>query len=155
MANNIEKKYEELAKIYKLPKFKEVDEELEISNLESENFLLRNILKGIAEKLEFYIELIGNLVHPDGSSISSMHEIRIFTEQEKDNMYLVFKSMMKNHRHVIELILSNDAREQSKFLNEFFDEWSGIKNLLRMYIGKMKDSWEKESSIEEDLGYFG
>ena len=153
--DEIESKYEELAKKYKLPKFLEIDQELEISALESENFLLKNILRRAAEKLEFYIDFIGSLVHPDGSSISSMYEIRFFSDSEKNEMYLVFKRMMKHHRHVIELLLSNNEKEHAQFLNEFFDEWAEIKAKLAAYLGKMKESWEKESSIEEDLGYFG
>ena len=155
MANDIEKEYIELSKKYKLPKFKDIDEEFELSSFESERFLLKDTLRRIAEKLEFYIDVIGNLVHPDGTSISSMYEIRFFSDNEKNEMYMLFKKMMKFHRNVIELVLSNDAKEQAQFLNDFFSEWMEMKNRLRMYIGKMKESWEKETSIQEDLGYFG
>ena len=147
--------YGELSKKYKLPKFKDIDEEFELSSFDTEKFLLKSTLRRIAEKLEFYIEVIGNLVHPDGSSISSMYEIRFFSDNEKNEMYMLFKKMMRSHRNVIELVLSNDAKEQAQFLNEFFAEWMEIKNMLRAYIGKMKESWEKETSIQEDLGYFG
>ena len=153
--DEIESKYEELAKKYRLPKFKEFDQEFEISALDSENFLLKNILRRAAEKLEFYIDFVGSLVHPDGSSISSIYEMRFFSENEKNEMYTVFKKMMKNHRQVIELLLSSDESEQAQFINEFFPGWNEIKAKLKVYFGKMKDSWEKESSIEEDLGYFG
>ncbi|MEK6949908.1 MAG: hypothetical protein AABX34_06810 [Nanoarchaeota archaeon] len=155
MAKDIEKEYSELSKKYKLPKFKDIDEEFELSSFDTEKFLLKSTLRRIAEKLEFYIEVIGNLVHPDGSSISSMYEIRFFSDNEKNEMYMLFKKMMRSHRNVIELVLSNDAKEQAQFLNEFFAEWMEIKNMLRAYIGKMKESWEKETSIQEDLGYFG
>jgi hypothetical protein len=30
-----------------------------------------------------------------------------------------------------------------------------MKNDLKTYINKMKESWEKETTIEEDIGYFG
>lgn len=155
MEKDIEKEYSELSKKYKLPKFKEIDEEFELSSFDSEKFLLKNTLRRIAEKLEFYIEIIGSLVHPDGTSISSMYEIRFFSDNEKNEMYMLFKKMMKYYRHVIELVLSNDGKEQALLLNEFFDEWMEMKNRLRAYIGKMRESWEKESSIQEDLGYFG
>ena len=78
MSNEIEKEYSNLSKKYKLPKFKDIDAEFEISSLDNEKFLIKNTLRKILEKLEFYIEVIGSLVHPDGSSISSMYEIRFF-----------------------------------------------------------------------------
>ncbi len=155
MANEIEQEYAKLSKKYKLPKFKAIDDEFEISALENEKFLIKNILRSISERLEFYIELISNLVHPDGSSISSMYEIRFFTEDEKNGMYNLFKRLMKIDRNIIELVLKNDEEEQSDFLNKFSTDWLNLKKELLKYIEKMKDSWEKQSTIEEDIGYFG
>ena len=155
MANEIGQEYAKLSKKYKLPKFKDIDAEFEISSLDNEKFLIKNILRSISEKLEFYIEVIGSLVHPDGSSISSMYEIRFFSEDEKNDMYNLFKRLMKIDRNVIELVLKNDEKEQSDFLNKFFIDWINIKKELLNYIKKMKDSWGKQSTIEEDIGYFG
>lgn len=155
MANEIEQEYAKLSKKYKLPKFKDIDNEFEISALDNEKFLIKNILRSISEKLEFYIEFISNLVHPDGSSISSMYEIRFFSEDEKNDMYNLFKRLMKIDRNVIELVLKNDEKEQADFLNKFFSDWLNLKKELLKYIEKMKESWEKQSTIEEDIGYFG
>ena len=155
MDNDIGKEYSNLSKKYKLPKFKDIDAEFEISALDNEKFLIKNILRGISEKLEFYIEFISNLVHPDGTSISSMYEIRFFTEDEKNGMYMLFKKLMKIDRNIVEMVLKNDEKEQSDFLNKFFTDWQDMKKELLDYIGKMKDSWEKQSTIEEDIGYFG
>src|SRR3989338_10898788 len=127
MDNDIGKEYSNLSKKYKLPKFKEIDKEFEVSALDNEKFLIKNILRSISEKLEFYIEAIGSLVHPDGSSISSMYEIRFFTEDEKNGMYRLFKKLMKTDRNVIELVLKNDEKEQSDFLNKFFTDWQDMK----------------------------
>jgi len=155
MVNEIEKEYDKLSKKFKLHKFKEIDSEFEISNLETPRFLMRNILRRIEEKLEFYIEVIGNLVHPDASSLSSMYEVRYFSEDEKNDMYMLFKKLMKSNRNIIKLILLSDEKKQADFLNSFFVEWLKMKNELINHIDKMKESWEKSSTIEEDLGYFG
>ena len=155
MENKIEKEYNNLCKKYKLPKFNEIDSEFELSTLENERFLIKSILKKMAEKLEFYIEMIGNLVHPDGSSMSSMYEIRFFSDDEKNNMYMLFKKLMKNHRNIIKLMLENNEKKQVNCLNDFFIEWSNIKRELATYLSKMGESWEKESTIKEDVGYLG
>ena len=155
MKNKIEEEYTKLCKRHKLPKFEEIEKEFEISSLENEKFLIRNILRKIAEKLEIYIDAIGNLVHPDGSSLSSMHEIRFFSDDEKNDMYKLFKKLMKTNRDIAATVLSGDEKNESDFLNNFFAEWPDMKKKLLIYLGKMKEAWEKESSIEEDLGYFG
>ena len=95
------------------------------------------------------------LVHPDGSSLITMHEVKFFSEDEKNEMYMTFKRLMKIIRNIAELSLGNDEKEQAYFLNAFFNEWLEIKNKMVIYIRKMKDCWEKESTIDEDLGYFG
>lgn len=155
MTNEIEQGYNKLRKKYKLPKFNEIDSEFEISNLESARFLIKNILRRIEEKLEFYIEVIGNLVHPDASSLSTMYEVRYFSDDEKNDVYMLFKKLMKANRSIIELVLVSDEKKQTDFLKGFLNEWQDMKKELINHIGKMKDSWEKESTIEEDLGYFG
>ena len=155
MVNEIEKEYIKLSKKYKLPKFNEIDSEFEISNLESARILIKNILRRIEEKLEFYIEVIGNLVHPDASSLSTMYEVRYFSDDEKNDVYMQFKKLMKANRSIIELVLVSDEKKQTDFLKGFLNEWQDMKKELISHIGKMKDSREKESTIEEDLGYFG
>ena len=99
MTNDIEKEYSNLSKKYKLPKFREIDNEFEISTLENPSFLTKNILRRIAEKLEFYIEVIGSLVHPDASSLSNMYEVRYFSDDEKNEIYRLFKKLMKINRN--------------------------------------------------------
>ena len=153
--NEIEKEYAKLSKKFKLPKFKEIDNEFEISTLESPSFLMRDILRKIEDKLIFYIDVIGNLVHPDASSLSNMYEVRYFSDDEKDDIYNLFKKLMKVDRNIIEVVLKNDEKEQAAFLSKVFEDWMEIKKELLKYIVKMKESWEKQSTIEEDTAYFG
>lgn len=155
MENKIESEYSKLSKKYKLPNFNEANQEFEITSLENERFLLSNILKKISDKLEIYTEAISNLIHPDASSLTSMYEIRFFSDDEKDDMYKMFKKLMKFNREIAELLLNADEKKEAEFLSSFLNEWPNIKKELIAYIIKMKESWEKESTIKEDLGYFG
>ena len=155
MTSEIEKEYNKLCEKFKLPKFKELDEEFEISTFENASFLLRNILRKAYENLEFYTTILSDVLQPDTSSLSSMHEIRFFTDKEKEGMYRLFKKMMKTNRTLIELILEHDERKEADFLSSFFAEWLDVKKELLSYLIKMKNLWDKETSIEEDLGYLG
>ena len=152
---DIEKVYLKLAAKYKLPNFKNLNSEFELSDFESTNFVLRNIMRKAAEKTEFYANVIGDTLQPDAASLSSMHETRFFTDSEKSRLYLLYKKMMKIHRGIIEVILKNDEKQEAEFLSRLFDDWIMIKKELAQCLEKMKDSWDKETSTEEDLGYFG
>ena len=155
MDNEIEKRYIELSKKYKLPKFDEIDAEFELSDFDNPNFILKNTLRSIVDKLDFYTNLITNLLQPDAASLSSMHETRFFAQNERNEVYSLFKIIMKHYRNAILLILENDEKKQADFLNRFFNEWLEIKKQLLICIEKMKESWDKETSIDEDLGYLG
>ncbi|MAH32854.1 hypothetical protein CL615_00505 [archaeon] len=155
MTSEIEQEYNNLSKKYSLPAFKEIDKEFEISSLEDTSFLLRNTLRKISEKLEFYTNMLNDLLQPDTSSLSSMHEISFFTEEEKNDIYQIFKQLMKLNRNITELILEADEDKTAQFLNSFFTEWLEIKKVLISCTNKMKKSWEKETTMEQELGYFG
>jgi len=155
MTDYIEKEYNKLCKKYKLPKFKQFNEEFEVNTIEDTDFLLKNVLRRVSEKLDFYSNLINSVLLPDTSSLSSMHEVRFFSEREKSEMYKIFKKIMKIDRKIITLVLGHDEKLQSEFLNGFFGEWLEIKNQLVVFVKKMKDSWDRETTIEEDVAYFG
>ena len=70
-------------------------------------------------------------------------------------MYKMFKKLMKTNREIVELLLDANEKKDAEFLNSFFIQWLNMKNDLKTYINKMKESWEKETTIEEDIGYFG
>ena len=153
--NEIEKQYSELKKKYKLPGFKEIDWELELSDLEQTNFLIRAIMRRIAEKLEFYSTMLEEVLQPDASNIYAMHENRFFDEDEKKQMYDIYRKLMTFSRKSVELSMKSNPEEEAEFINEFYDEWQGIKKELVRYIRKMKDSWQFDTDIKEDVGYLG
>ena len=58
MSKETEKQYSELKKKYRLPDFKEMEAELQLSDSEETNFLLKLIVRRIAEKLDFFAKMI-------------------------------------------------------------------------------------------------
>ena len=107
-----EKQYAELRKKFKLPDFKEIDFEFEISDLEETNFLLRAVIRKIADKLEFCSTMLEEILQPDTSNLYAMHETRFFDEQEKKGMNELYSKLMALNRHCIEVLLSLDEKEQ-------------------------------------------
>ena len=151
----IEKQYNELKKKFKLPDFREIDFEFEISDLEETNFLIRAIMRRIAEKLDFYTTIIEEIIQPDASNLYAMHESRFFEEDEKKIMYDFYKKLMNLSRCSVELSLEHNEKEESEFINNFIQEWKEIKKELVRYIKRLKDSWKTETDTKEDIGYLG
>ena len=155
MPKEIQKEYEKLSKKYKLPKFEDINPVFEISTLENADFLLRGIIGKIVEKINFYTKFLEEFLQPDTSSLSSMHEIRFFSEEEKHRIYSLYKKLMRLDREAIETDLMQDEKREAGYISGTFNAWLELKNELLEYANKMKESWDKETSIEEDLGYLG
>ena len=155
MSKETEKQYNELRKKLKLPDFKDIDFEFEISDLEETNFLLRAIVRKIAEKLDFCSTMLEELLQPEPSNLYAMHETGFFDEDEKKQMNALYSRLMVLNRHSIEVILSNNENEQTSFINNVFNEWKTLKNELLKYVRKMKDTWTSEIESDEKVGYLG
>ncbi len=151
----IEKQYSELRKKFKLPEFKDIDFEFELSDLEETNFLLRAIVRRIAEKLDFYTTMLEEVLQPDTSNLYAMHETRFFDEEEKKQMYDLYRKLMNFNRQSIEVSLEHNEEEKVNFVSNIFNEWKQLKLELLKFVKKMKASWKTESDIKEDLGYLG
>jgi hypothetical protein len=152
---NIEEQYNKLKSKYKLPKFEDLDKEFEISVIENEKFLIREIINKIIERIDFFSKILEELLQPDTSLLSSMHETRFFDEKDKENIYGLYKKLMIISRESFEVSLKRDEREEAVFVNKVFDEWKELKKDLLKFVDKMKDSWKKETDIKEELGYLG
>ena len=154
-SEDIEKQYNELRKKFKLPEFKDLDNEFEISDLEETNFLLKAIIRRIAERFDFYTTMLEEVLQPDTSNLYAMHETRFFDENEKKRMYDLYSRLMNFNRQSIEVTLENNEKNAVDFINSIFNEWNGLKQELLGVINKMKSSWKTETYIKEDLGYLG
>ena len=152
----IEKQYIELRKKYKLPEFKEIDFEFELSDLEETSFLLKATIRRMEEKLDFYSTMLEEILQPDTSNLYAMHETKFFDEDEKRKMYELYVKLMNFNRRSIEVSLEHNENKEADFINSLFDEWKILKQELLVFVRKIRASWKKEEAdIEEDLGYLG
>ena len=154
--NEIEKQYNELKKKLKLPEFKDIDFEFELSDLEETNFLPRAIIRRIAEKLDFYTTMLEEVLQPDTSNLYAMHEMKNFDENEKKRMYELYARLMSFNRQSIQVLLEHNEKEEAEFINNALNEWKIIRQKLLKFVRKMKGSWNmEEADIKEDLRYLG
>ena len=155
MPGETEKKYNELKKKFTLPEFREIDSEFELSDLEETNFLLREIIRRIAEKLDFYSTMLEEILQPDASNLYAMHETRVFDENKKNQMYNLYRRLMDFNRQSIEVSLEHNERDEVEFINNVFQEWKSLKYELLRFVKEMRASWKTETDVKEDLGYLG
>ena len=147
--------YNKLSKKFSLPGYDEVNNELEISSIETEDFLLREIRRKISERIELITTELSSILQPSAESLTSMHECRFFDDKDKKNMISIYKKLMMLSRQALEADISHEDKDDASVIIDFFKEWKNIRNDLLAFMKTMKTCWEKETEIEEKMEYFG
>lgn len=146
--------YTKLQAKYKLPEYDVINADFEVCLIEEEDFLIRNIVRKMMEKMELYAKLIEELVHPE-TSLASMYECNNFSSDEKKGHFRLYKRLLYYHRFALELDLQYDEKEYAKYILEFYQEWPGLRKSLISVLATLKQSWTKETADKSESGYFG
>ena len=146
--------FDHFKKKYDLPSFEALNDELDLSGFEDAKNPLRFIVKRIGERLEFFADLLGNLVQPD-SDPASMYECNAFSDEDREKLPRMFKHVMYLHREYLERELNYNEAEYAKFILQFCEEWNIVKKELSKILSIMKASWKRENKLKSDLAYYG
>ncbi len=147
--------YEKLRKEYDLPDYDTVNNELEVSSFEDEEFLLRKIRRKSLEKLDEVSMIIGSVLQPAAESLIDMQECSFFDDNDQKKMVEIYKKIMILKRLSTEAEIYANNKKDAEFVNRFFKEWKGLKENIIPFVEKMKTCWESETEASEKLDYMG
>ena len=142
----IKKDYEKLEKKYNLPSFKKIDKEFEISSLEAEDFLLRNVRRRMNNKLTFFTQILDTILFPNPNSLISIHESKSFSEEEKNRLMKFYNELMTFERASLVFDVEPDDKKEAEYINSLWKEWPKIKTETLKLVNKMKNSWKDEDN---------
>lgn len=151
---DIKKKYETLRKKYKLPEFKKIDSVFEISSIDDGKFLTRDIRRKIFDILETYSKSIEGILHPE-ATLNNLYESRFFSDKDKESIFKLYKELMVLQKRGLVVSTLENEKEDASFIIDVFNKWNLIKPELNEIFEKLKNAWEKDTDIKEDLSYFG
>ncbi len=149
-----EKDYEIFRKKYSLPNFEELDLEFDLHCIDDTRFLLKEIRVKIEEKADNTALMMEEILQPD-TKVSNLYESRVFSESEKEQLFRIFRKLMKIKKKAVYLMLANNEKDDAEFIKEALSEWLGIKKELSPFMKKLISAWETESDAKEELSYFG
>lgn len=147
--------YEFLKKRYGLPEFALLDNEFEISSIEQESFVLKNICKKIREKIENIVSVVEKLIQPTAECYSDFYEYKFFKNSERDALFVLFKELMHTHRSILELEIIEDEKAYAEFIKQLFLNWHEMKKSLLPVFAKLKSVWKETAEEKEKLEYLG
>ena len=151
---NIEKEYKSLK--YKLPDFKKLDNEFEISTIQgidNNKFLLRFIRRKMNEKIIFFCRIIERILYPSQPNIITMVESKAFTEEEKQSISEFYKKLMHYEKESINLDVDENESLTVKYINDVEKIWPEVKKQVLEMTKKMQNSWS-EKEIQTESSYF-
>ncbi len=146
--------YKKLQGKYTLPSFADLDRSFDISGIDISSNILREIRKKIESRLDDIGGMLGSIIQPD-ANIRDLHEGRMFSEREKAKIFSLYRKFMIIRREVALLSIDTDEKKEAVFIQGAFSEWSIAKEELLSIGTKLRDSWKKETSVREELGYLG
>ncbi len=150
---DIEKEYNSLK--HKLPDFKRLDDEFELSNIQIENkkFLLRFIRRKINEKIIFFCRIIESILYPTQPNIITVVESKVFTDEEKQEISNIYKKLMHYEKESINLDVDEDEDLTAKYINDVIRIWPEIKKEIHKMTKKMQNAWSEEEIPAEKNSY--
>lgn len=152
MSSNIKEAYSKLK--YKLPVYDEINNEFEISSLESDDFLLRNILRKIVEKLEAYSKIIEDILNPEGT-IAGLYESPCFDEKGKKEIFEIYKKIMALDREMKSLIIEGSDEKTADFLNENLNSLKEVKKEMAKLLKTLEQYWKETKKVKPEVSYLG
>ncbi len=150
----IEKDYAELREKMKLPEYGELDREFDLSSIEPNGNVLRSVREKISDKLAASADLLDHTLQPD-VNLSSLYESRIFTEEDKKEIFNLYRALMSLKRKCDALQIMNSDEDDRKFISGSLAEWKKVKPMLVDILSRLEASWKKEAEPSVSLPYFG
>lgn len=138
-----------------LPQYDELNHEFELFVIDHPDFILRQVKRRMAEKLDTFASLLESLISPDPGSLTQMYECRVFTDAERKLMVELYRHIMSSYRLLLETDLFADDKTDAETIRKVFDMWSADKKQLLPFVKKVRDSWQKHVEPREFLEYLG
>jgi septation ring formation regulator EzrA len=151
---HLREEYSKLKEKYSLPDYEALNRDFEIENIESDENILREILREIHNRVEFYSGILEGLIQPD-SKLCDMKEAGNLGEEDQVNITEIYRKCMLINRTLLLSNLDYAPESAAKEISEISKEWQSIKKELKLILSKMRDTWKQEGKKEAHGGYYG
>ncbi len=153
-AKEIEQLYRQLAPQYGLPDYAALNSMFELTDLESSQFLLRNIRRHIITYINDLITEIEGMFHPD-STLKDMYESKVLTDKEKEELFSLFKRLVVFKRRSLLCQLSHDDKEEAALIIDLYKIYPELSQGVSALVRKLIVAWESKQDADDVAGYFG
>ena len=150
----LKKDYEILAKQYRLPSFRELNEEFEIEKIAEKEteLLLRHVRRCMLEKLAAVSRFFELMLNPTEANLLILSLLKDISAETKKKMEKIYRELSYIELEAVELDLDYSEKNEAKFIVEVSKDWKTLKSGLKD-ISKQLDT--KLQAKEKSGNYFG
>jgi hypothetical protein len=151
--NELEKQYESLAKKYKLPAFKELNENFEIEKIKRRSgILIKTIRKVMMEKVINSMSFLEMLLNPVSAPRVYLIYIKSMTSEDKNEIDRIYGVLSETVLNSLELEIEYSEKREAEMINEIYKKWNSVKP---GFVKVIKDLKKPASSVTRERNYFG
>lgn len=152
---HFKKQYEPLRKKYKLPGFDELNREFEIEKVQERetDFILREIRKGIGEKIGAFLRFFEAVLNPVVAPAFILSALKNFSNSDKEAIKDNYQSLVEIELKSIKLDIDYNEKEEAQFILRTLKTWQSIKPSLKSVMDSLsKVNIEGEKKRNSYLG---
>jgi len=151
----LKKEYEVLAKKYKLPEFRAMNERFEIDRIERDvDFLAREVRKVMMEKIIGYIRFLEMMLSPANAPPMFLLFIKSMTTQDREVIEKAYKACIELELASLRLEIDSNEKEEAAHIVRIFESWDIIRLDMKNIIAFMERNWNAKGA-KNGKGYFG
>jgi len=152
----LKKDYLVLQKKYKIPSFKELNEEFDIEKAAEQetDCLIREIRKAIMDKVIAYLRFVEMLLNPSNAPMFFFALVKGLTSADKRELERIYEKLGSFEIDVIELDCHYVEKEEAEFIKKLYGGWQDIKKEMLKLVEVLRRNWNQKLGKNEK-GYLG
>jgi len=151
----VKKEYQKLKEKYKLPSYADLDRAFDISSIEPDGKLLREIKKNVKEAFDKVLSFLGGMLQPESGDVVAFYEYKCFSDDDRTKSFKLLHRLLVISRKHTETVFAQDDVKDADFINEAYHEWEAIRKELVPYTQKLQEYWKEDHEEKEIQRYLG
>lgn len=152
----LKRNYSQLQLKYDLPGFEKLNEDFSIEKLSEveTDYLLREIIRFISEKISNYFRVVESLINPVNVPMFNYTIVKALGVEEKNKLNEIYKKLSKVEVDLIELDIEHSEEREALFLKGFYFIWQDVKKDILEIFKVVRRNWDNKKE-DNGKGYFG
>lgn len=154
--NEIKKIYLDYSKKFNLPEINLLMEDFDIVKFldKDSEFLLRDIRRGMGEKITAYLHLFETFVNPSSPPVFVFSFLKNLSQKEKEMIRSIYKELTRLQIQAMKLDTIYDEEKESQYISHAAKKWIELKKEIFDLISLFEKEFEKNVE-EKEKSYFG